>query len=128
MLEEFFNRNLRHHRRDQGVAPGFSPLTEDGLSVQVPAGPGLYMLSFRTGAESYHTFHINQAENLYERLRSVMLRAAQQTNSSPETPSRQIDFYFLIFPLPADGKRCDIERIFASAICGDEPIGVISTN
>ena len=126
MLEHLYNRYLK--KRQAGAPAGFCPLTEEMLDEHVPLGPGLYMLAFRTGTESYHTFHINQSPDVYGRLRSVLAKSQAPDDTYPFTPPRQIEFYFLAFPLPANGKRCDVERIFSEAIYGDSPIRVISTN
>jgi len=77
------------------------------------------MLAIRMGKDGYFTFHVNQTDNLYEKLRRIVDEHDAKFGERPAKLKAATQCYVMFFPLPRSERKCEVEKLFLL----DEAVG-----
>lgn len=110
------------------VQRGHYPLTEEIISLHVPSGPGVYILSIRLANGVHHTFFTSQTDNLYKSLRKYI------TKDPAELPEDIFEYvikyrcYFSFFLIPETVYREEVEKMLRNTIDPLQKLKIVNCN
>ena len=110
------------------VQRGYYPLTDEEISLQVPACPGVYLLSVRLANGVHHTFYSSQTENLYKSLRKYTLKDPVELSEDIFEYLVKYRCYFTYFLIPETGYREEIGKMLRDTIDPLQRLKIVNCN